>query len=130
MFTIRIIVLSLTVIAVAGALACNDAQPDEIAEPDSHIAADTLYLTVTDTIGVYQGDPSYVFGDIGNASFTAAGDIIVLDRMNSVLSFFTPGGEFITTIGGMGESPWEFHWAASFAPMYDSHLIVSDYAGR
>ncbi len=82
-----------------------------------------------DTIGVLQGDQHQVFGEIGQACCDTSGNILVLDRMNSTVSVFSPGGDFIEMIGGTGEAPWEFSWATSMAPMYNGWLLVSDYAG-
>lgn len=96
----------------------------------SDSSVDTLTLSVVDTIGALSGENAFVFGDVSDVSYSASGDIFVLDRMNSVVSLFSPEGEFITSIGGSGDAPWEFSWATSFAPMYDGRLIVSDYAGR
>lgn len=98
-------------------------------EPDPLL--ETVYeLAVIDTIGVLSGDSNLVFGDIAEASFTVSGDILILDRMNGRLSLFSGDGDLITWAGGLGEAPWEFSWATSFAPMFDGRLIVSDYAGR
>ena len=95
--------------------------------PDS--TGESVTLSVVDTMGVLAGYGNYVFGDIGDVSFSVSGDVIILDRMNCLVSIFTPSGEFVTSVGGSGDAPWEFNWDTSFAPMYDGRLIVSDYAG-
>lgn len=111
-------------------LACTPDNPDIHDLPDDSLRCDTLILSVIDTIGVLEGLSEEIFGDIGDASYNLSGEIAVLDRMTGFISFFSSEGEFITRIGGLGESPSEFHWATSFAPMYDGKLIVSDYSGR
>jgi len=89
-----------------------------------------IILGVTDTIGVLQGNESQVFGDVCDVSYSSTGDVLVLDGMSSVVSIFSPGGEFIRSLGGAGEAPWEFSWATSIAPMYSGELLVGDFAGR
>ncbi len=110
--------------------ACGGDQPGSYDETSEPAVSDTLFLAVTDTIGVLQGDSTQVFGDIGDVSFCASGDILILDRMNGFLYLFSPDGVFQKRFGGFGEAPWEFSWPTSFAPMYDSWLIVADYIGR
>ncbi len=117
-------------VAAALLLACGTEQIDSANGSVEPAGPDTLILCVMDTIGVLGGDTTQIFGDIGDVSYCSSGEIIVLDRMNGFLSVFSSSGDFIDRIGGLGEAPWEFSWPASFAPMYDSRLIVADYAGR
>ncbi len=106
-------------------------QVKHVPDEDDPAVSDTVYeLLVTDTIGVLAGDSSLVFGDIADASFTASGDIVILDRMNGKVSQFSAEGEYLTSAGGFGEAPWEFSLAAGMAPMFDGSLMVFDYIGR
>lgn len=118
------------IISVSVLLACGVEQTDSSDRPVEPTMPDTLILSVTDTIGVLQGDSTQIFGDISDVSYCISGNILILDRMNGFISVFSPEGEFVTRVGGLGEAPWEFSWATSFAPMYDSWLVVADYAGR
>ena len=122
------------IVAVAGVFALSTSgciQVKHVPDEDDQLVRETVYeLFVTDTIGVLAGDSSLVFGDIADVSFTASGDILILDRMNGKVSLFSADGEYLTSVGGFGEAPWEFSWATSFSPMFDGTLIVSDYMGR
>lgn len=122
----------LSVLSVGAAVlycsACGSSN-ETLSEGLKDSTGESVILSVVDTIGVLAGDGNYVFGDIGDVSFSVSGDVIILDRMNCLVSIFTPSGEFVTSVGGSGDAPWEFNWATSFAPMYDGRLIVSDYAG-
>lgn len=118
-------------VAMLLSFACDQSNEPLSSEAlDSNIESLTLTLSVIDTIGVFTGEDNYVFGDIGDASYSASGDILVLDQISSFVSFFSPTGEFITSVGGPGEAPWEFSYVTSFAPMDDGRLVVADYGGR
>ena len=110
--------------------ACGGEQMNGSLESVELTVPDTLILNVTDTIGVLQGDSTQVFGDLSDVSYCITGDIIVLDRMTGFISVFSPEGEYLSRLGGLGEAPWEFSWPTSFAPMYNGWLVVADYAGR
>lgn len=108
-------------------IACGNGETDSSAAETS--PEETVILSVTDTIGVLQGDENQMFGDIADVSCSIDGSVMVLDKLNTTISVFTHQGEFVKRIGGVGEAPWEFAWATSIAPMYDGTLLVSDYAG-
>jgi hypothetical protein len=58
-------------------------------------------------VGVAHGDPSREFGSISDVGVAASGHIFVLERQAGEVRVFTPGGEFVRTIGRGGSGPGE-----------------------
>ena len=91
--------------------------------------ADT-YLYISDSIGIDMGDSNYVFGAVSSATLTTDGNIAVLDMQKTVISLFTPYGEFIGNIGRKGSGPGEFLYPAAIASRPEGGFVVSDLMGN
>jgi hypothetical protein len=66
------------------------------------------YLVIYDSIGVDVGDSNYVLDWPRDAAFSPDGDIAVVDMMRHEVLFYSGEGEFIRTVGCMGEGPGTF----------------------
>ena len=69
-------------------------------------ATEQLILTEVARIGS-QGDSIY-FGDIGSVAVNGAGQIFIEDPDARTILVFSPGGAYVTRIGGPGQGPGEF----------------------
>jgi hypothetical protein len=59
-------------------------------------------------IGVVEGEPEYMFGQVKGIGVLSDGRIVVNDGMAQHLRFFYPDGKFEKTVGGPGSGPGEF----------------------
>lgn len=66
-------------------------------------------------IGVADGPPEYIFGEIAGLDVMADGTIAVLDGHAGEIRTFAPDGSFIRRIGRMGEGPGEISGEGSLA---------------
>ena len=66
-------------------------------------------------IGLEDGPPEYVFGEIAGLDVLADGTIAVLDGHAGEVRTFAPDGTFIRRIGRMGEGPREISGEGSLA---------------
>ncbi|MBD3276694.1 MAG: hypothetical protein GF388_00185, partial [Candidatus Aegiribacteria sp.] len=92
-------------------------------------AVDTLYIDVTDTIGIEMGDSALVFGLIIDAGYAPDGSVMALDAQKCCVSVFSPQGDHLRDIGRSGSGPGEFQFPLSMA-FTGSGLAVSDMLGR
>lgn len=109
------------------AAACGEDVPQE---DTAEATPDVLSLPVVDSIGVELGDSAYVFGAIADAEVLPDGNIIVLDRTFCSMRIFTPEGEHVRTIAGMGSGPGELSNPFSLFNWGNGEISVIDpYAG-
>ena len=66
-------------------------------------------------IGMEDGPPEYVFGEIAGLDVMADGTIAVLDGQAGEVRTFAPDGSFVRRIGRMGEGPGEISGGGSLA---------------
>lgn len=59
------------------------------------------------TVGVVEGDPNEMFGDIRGLEADSAGNIYVLDYQTSEIRAFGPDGRYLRTLTRKGEGPGE-----------------------
>lgn len=87
-------------------------------EPDWAAGVPRRTLEVVDSIGVELGDSNYVFGQIAAVEWTPSGEIAVLDSKRCLVSFYSPDGTYLRSVGRNGSGPGEFLLpsAISFAP--------------
>lgn len=71
-----------------------------------------------------------MFGAIAAAQFSPSGGIAVLDFQKYCINFYTPGGDFIRSIGRQGSGPGEFLLPVSFSFTDNGGLIVADAMAR
>jgi hypothetical protein len=96
-----------TGILVASALALVSCGETPSEEPDAGGRPDTVTIAPSDTIGILMGDSNYVFGTIGDAIYTADGNIAILDETACCARVYDPSGEFLFQMGREGTGPGE-----------------------
>ena len=106
------------------AAACGTPDEPQVTEA---APADTLVLSVTDTIGVLMGDSTLMFGMISGACYNPLGNILILDAMKACLSVFSPQGELLEVHGRNGSGPGEYHYPRYFAVLADSSIAIADW---
>ena len=95
-------------------------------------AVDAAAPMVTDAyadlkLGVLEGDPNYIFGDIRGVEATVDGTIYVLDYQASEVRAFAPDGMFIEVLAASGEGPGEIGEANGIFLQGDSLLWINDH---
>lgn len=78
-------------------------------------------------LGVVDGDPNFVFGDVRGVDAGADGIIYVLDRLASEIRVFDARGTFLRTIASRGEGPGEITEANGMILAGDTILWVQDH---
>lgn len=91
---------------------------------------DTLYLAVSDTIGVMMGSDTLVFGFITDCGLTPGGNIAILDTQKALLQVFTPGGSEVFRMGGSGSGPGELLLPVGMAILPDGFAITDIMGGK
>lgn len=95
----------------------------------NEIASADRSLQIISTIGVELGDSNLVFGQIEDACITPDGNLLVLDMAKLNIKVYSPGGDYIETIGRQGSGPGEFQFPMSMASLTNGYLAVSDRMG-
>lgn len=79
------------------------------------------------SIGVLDGPPELIFGDIGSLAVDSDGRIFVMDRQIPSVRVFAATGEYQTTLGRSGEGPGEFGSPdGGMVMLSDGRLVVRD----
>lgn len=78
-------------------------------------------------LGVLEGDPNYIFGDIRGVEATGNGTIYVLDYQASEVRAFAPDGTFMEVLASQGEGPGEIREANGIFLQGDSLLWINDH---
>lgn len=78
-------------------------------------------------LGVLEGDPNYIFGDIRGVEATSDGTIYVLDYQASEVRAFASDGAFIEVLAASGEGPGEIREANGIFLQGDSLLWINDH---
>ena len=119
--------MKITVIAfslILFAAACGTPDEPQVTGP---APADTLVLSVTDTIGVLMGDSTLMFGSISGACYHPDGTILILDAMKACLKVFSPDCELLAEHGRNGSGPGEYQYPRYFAVLADSSIAIADW---
>lgn len=82
------------------------------------------------TLGAYEGDPEYVFGDLIHFAVDDSGNIYVLDRRSQTVRKFKPSGAFELQLGKPGQGPGEFNFPEQIRILADGNLIIFDGEGQ
>lgn len=127
------------------ALALLSCRADAGSDDKPHVQRDTLstgiirihYSALPETrhatagpdlqLGVMDGDPNYVFGDVRGVDAGADGAIYVLDGLASEIRVFDSSGNFLRTITSRGEGPGEITEANGMVLAGDTILWVQDH---
>ena len=80
------------------------------------------------SIGVLEGDPSFIFGEVTRLAEDRAGGIYVFDRQAPLIRHYNSVGEHIGDVGGAGDGPGEYR-SRSLGMAVDPEgiLYVSDW---
>jgi hypothetical protein len=89
-------------------------QPGVVLEPDL-------------VIGVLEGEPWEMFGDVRGIDADADGNIHILDFQTRDIRVFDPQGNYLHTLGGPGDGPGELSAANGLAFDADGTLWVNDH---
>jgi hypothetical protein len=120
----RVLLALLPVLASCG-------EPEQ-QEPPEEPPLDTTgfrRIIIVDSIGVETGEEPYVFGSIESATHAPDSSIVVLDRAFSEVRVFTPGGDFVRSIGGQGSGPGELNMTVFMCLTSGGRLFVSQRGG-
>jgi len=86
-----------------------------------------LSLELVRTIGTIEAeDDNFLFYMPTDIALDSQGNIYILDSGNHRVQKFTPGGEYITTIGNKGQGPAEFVYPLSLDVDSKGYLHISD----
>lgn len=110
-------------------LACGNQNADSAPSAGPSSSQDTLYLSVTDTIGVLMGDSIREFGSLADVQFDGNGNILALDAIKGRITIFDSSLEFTRFVGRHGSGPGEFQYPNCFGQLTDGRLIVPDFSG-
>lgn len=93
-------------------------------------------------IQIYSPDGAFVSGfgrhDAGFENFShptditvvESGDLWIVDTVRQVVSCFTPGGDFVSYVGGKGDHPGAFNYPVALASDGSDRLFVVERAGN
>ncbi len=87
---------------------------------------DARIAEVVATIGLAEGPPEYLFGDIRSVAADRTGRIYVADRMGSTVRVYDPDGTFLRHLGREGRGPGEYRWPGDLTFGPDGRLYVRD----
>jgi hypothetical protein len=78
-------------------------------------------------IGLDEGDPDYLFGDVRSVAVDDAGVVYVGDRIGASVRAYSPAGAFLGEVARDGEGPGEISgWPADLTFGSDGKLYVRD----
>ena len=84
-------------------------------------------------VGVVEGEPWEMFGQVNKVAFDGAGNLFVFDGLGAsgvrVLVFDSTGG-FLLEFGTSGQGPGEFNHPVAFAVLRDGTTVVRDLGHR
>lgn len=83
-------------------------------------------LTEVLKIGIVDGDPDYMFGNITSLRVLSDGTVVVADGLGQHLKFFTSDGVHLQTVGKAGSGPKEFGRGIWVARATGDTLLVMD----
>jgi len=83
-------------------------------------------LTEVLKIGIVDGDPDYMFGNITSFRVLSDGTVVVADGLGQHLKFFTSDGVHLKTVGKAGSGPKEFGRGIWVARATGDTLLVMD----
>ncbi len=88
---------------------------------------DTMRLVAEVEIGVLDGPPELIFGDITSFGVDARGRMWIMDGHVPELRVFEPDGSYAMTVGRPGEGPGEFKGPdGGLAILSDGRVLVRD----
>ncbi len=135
---------SLTLLAVAATWSCGAGSPasDVVREtlPNGAVVVRHLSLPSIDDpgsevveaqvdlkLGVMDGDPNFIFGNIRGIEAASDGTIYVLDYQAVEVRAYSPDGQYLETIVRSGEGPGEIREANGIFLQGDSLLWINDH---
>lgn len=79
------------------------------------------------TVGVMDGDPHFIFGDIRSLEADSAGTVYVLDHQSSEIRAFGPSGNYLRSLTRKGSGPGELMTANGIQMTDRGTLWVQDH---
>ena len=117
----------------ASAASAWEASVDTIADTvvvrttSGSVWGDTMVLVPEVEIGVLEGAPELIFGNIASFGVDARGRMWLMDRHVPELRVFEPDGAYAMTVGRPGEGPGEFKGPdGGLAILSDGRVLVRD----
>lgn len=89
------------------------------------VPADTIVARALPLIGVLDGPPEYLFGQVSSVA-SSSGIVYVADRHGSTVRAYDTAGSYLGLIGGEGEGPGEFSNPNDITFDPDGRLVVRD----
>ena len=115
-----IVILSLVLLPLA-----NGCVPESEAPGRSSSEAVTLNPDLT--VGLIEGDSTYLFGDIWTVAVDPLGRVYVGDRIGATVRVYDPTGQFLVQIAREGGGPGEISgWPADLTLDPEGRLYVRD----
>ncbi|MBN1434610.1 hypothetical protein JW921_07610 [Candidatus Fermentibacterales bacterium] len=110
-------------IALSLVASCGSVGPDPASSRDAPrlLAVDSLDVRAALSPGLPAGHLL-----VSGASFTPAGDVLVLESMTGALLLFSRHGDLLSRAGGLGAGDGYFRWPSSLAVFPDGSVTVSD----
>ena len=135
---------SLTLLAITATWSCGAGSPasDVVREtlPNGAVVVRHMSLPATDgagsgiaeaqvdlKLGVMDGDPNFIFGNIRGIEAASDGTIYVLDYQAVEVRAYSPDGQYLGTIVRSGEGPGEIREANGIFLQGDSLLWINDH---
>lgn len=81
-------------------------------------------------IGLLEGDPPYLFDQIGDVARLPDGRLAIADGGSGEIRLFDRSGRHVLTLGGLGDGPGEFRGVPSFVAWRDSILAFDGTLAR
>lgn len=128
-YSIVVSALALALSGCGGETPATDQEGTE-GEPTSlEMPGIDQWLVIEDSIGVELGDSNLVFGTIVAAEFLPNGNIAVGDMSKTIVSVYSPEGEYLASVGQKGQGPGEYLMLSSFTATPGNGFIIPDAMG-
>ena len=115
----------LTIVALTAGCSAPDEGRTSPVQPVLIDTDRTVMLCTVDSIGIELGDSNYVMGGVEGVAFGPDGNIAVLDCGRSTVRLYSPGGEYLRSIGRRGNGPGELQNITFMAVSEDGDIHLS-----
>ena len=81
-------------------------------------------------VGGFDAPDWATFGTVEAVAFDGAGNLHILDRQTARVTVVSPQGQFLHTVGGLGDGPGEIGNAMGLAVTEDGRVVIPDVGKR
>lgn len=81
-------------------------------------------------VGGFDAPDWATFGTVESVAFDGAGNLHILDAQTARVTVVSPTGEFLHTVGGLGDGPGEIGNAMGLAVTEDGRVVIPDVGKR